>query len=260
MLPSESYERERPFFSIITVSLNAEKVIGATLQSVTDQQGVEGLVEHWVIDGASTDGTLDVVRQYSHVRYLSEPDKGVSDAFNKGIQLATGEYIIFLNCDDIFCDNQVLADLYRFAVDHKLPDWIVGGWYARRLDGAVDFVRPKPPVAGWNLFLGPRICHQAVVLRLAAPKVIGDYDLDFKIAMDYDSWAKLYQAGYKMTKFKRPLIIYAGEGLSTRNDAVAARDHNAVKARLRDTRLKRIVGALYDRLKRNLKPYPTRQA
>jgi glycosyltransferase involved in cell wall biosynthesis len=239
----------RPFFSIITISFNAEKVIGPTLQSVVDQQGVEGLLEHWVVDGASRDGTLDVVRQFPHVRYLCEPDKGISDAFNKGMHLATGEYILYLNCDDIFYDERVLANLYQFAVEHNRPDWIVGRWYARRLNGAVELVKPKPPVAEWNLFLGPRICHQAVLLKLDAQRAIGGFDLDFKLAMDYDSWAKLYQAGYRITNFNRPLVIYADGGHSTRNDALAERDHKAVKARLRDRWWKRLVGALYDQVK-----------
>jgi len=121
--------QRRPFFSVITISLNAEATIGPTLQSVAEQRGVDAMVEQWVVDGASQDGTLDIVRQFPHVRYISESDKGISDAFNKGMQLATGEYIIYLNCDDIFCDNRVLADLYQFIMAHDYPILIVGRWY-----------------------------------------------------------------------------------------------------------------------------------
>lgn len=245
---TEINRAKRPFFSIITVSFNAEKIIGPTLQSVVDQKGIDGLVEHWVVDGASKDGTLDVIRQFPHVRYISEPDKGITDAFNKGMHLASGEYIIYLNCDDIFCDDRVLADLHAFATAQKFPTWIVGQWYARRLNGKVELVNPRLPLAGWNLFLAPRICHQAVVLKLDAQREIGGFDLDFKLAMDYDSWAKLYQAGYDITRFNRPLVIFADGGFSSRNAAIALRDHSAVKKRLRDTPLKRWIGTIYDQL------------
>lgn len=241
---------ERPFFSIITISFNAEKVIGPTLQSIADQKGVDGLVEQWVVDGASKDGTLDIVRQYPNVRYISEPDKGIADAFNKGMNLATGQYIIYLNCDDIFCDDHVLADLHKFALENNLPDWIIGHWYVRRLNGRVDYIKPSFPFSGKTLFLGPRICHQAVVLKLDAQREIGGFDLDFKLAMDYDSWARLYQAGYEITNFDRALVVYADGGFSATNEAIAKRDYTAIKARLRDTPVKRLLGTMFDLMKR----------
>jgi glycosyltransferase involved in cell wall biosynthesis len=240
---------ERPFVSIVTISRNAEKLIGPTLQSVTDQQGVEGVVEHWVVDGGSTDGTLDVVRQFPHVRYISEPDKGITDAFNKGMRLATGEYILYLNCDDIFCDNRVLGDLYQFAMARNMPDWIIGRWYVRRLNGRIDLIQPKFPFAGWNLFLGPRICHQGVLLKRDVQEQMGGFDVGFRMAMDYDLWARLYEAGYEITNFNRPLIIYADGGLSARLEEVTQPEHEAIKQRLRNTPLKRVAGTLFDRLK-----------
>jgi glycosyltransferase involved in cell wall biosynthesis len=249
MAQPEIRDPKRPFFSIITVSYNAENVIRPTLQSVAEQRGVEGLVEHWVIDGASKDGTLDVVRQFPHVRYLSEPDKGITDAFNKGMKVATGEYIIYLNCDDLFLDDRVLLDLYEFAQANNMPDWIIGRWYVRRLNGDVDFVRPKLPIAGWSLFTGPRICHQAVVLKRDIQEKMGGFNLKYKVAMDYDMWARLYLAGYKITNFHRPLIVYADGGFSTQQKGIADHDHNAVKERLRDRWWKRLIGAILDRYK-----------
>jgi glycosyltransferase involved in cell wall biosynthesis len=239
----------RPFFSIITVSRNAEKVIGPTLQSVASQQGVEGLVEHWVIDGASTDGTLEVVRQFPHVRTISEPDKGIADAFNKGMRLATGEYLLYLNCDDIFCDERVLAELYTFAQSRKMPDWIVGRWYVRRQDGMVEFIRPKFPFAGWHLFLEGRICHQGVLLKREVQERMGGFDTDFRITMDYDLWLRLDQAGYKITNYNRPLVIYADGGFSVRNQELAHREFGILLQRYRNTPLKRLTGMMYDGIK-----------
>src|SRR5580692_5502124 len=86
-------------FTIITPCLNREKFIVEAIESVIAQQ-YDG-IEHWIIDGGSTDKTLDIVRGYSHLRVLSEPDRGVYDAFNKGIDRATGDALIFLNSDDL---------------------------------------------------------------------------------------------------------------------------------------------------------------
>lgn len=242
-------ESRRPFFSIITVSRNAETMIAPTLQSVANQQGVEGVVEHWVIDGASTDGTLDVVRQFPNVRYISEPDKGIADAFNKGMRLAGGEYLLYLNCDDIFCDDRVLVDLYNYAQSRNRPDWIIGRWYVRRMDGSVELIKPRYPFAGWHLYLEGRICHQGVLLKRDVQQQVGGFDTDFRVAMDYDLWLRLDQAGYKITNFNRPLVIYAEGGFSNRNTELARRDFGIIMQRYRNTPLKRLTGMLYDRVK-----------
>ena len=98
-----------PLFSIITVTWNAAAVIKPTLQSVQRQTSSD--YEMLIIDGASTDETLDIVRQASiaSLRVFSEPDKGLYDAMNKGISRARGRYLIFLNAGDAFADDAVLA-------------------------------------------------------------------------------------------------------------------------------------------------------
>ncbi len=154
-----------PFLSIITITRNAAPSIGATLQSVANQKGVDGLVEHWVVDSASTDNTMEIVSQFPHVRSISEPDKGISDAFNKGMNLAQGKYLLYLNSDDILCDDNVLTDLYAFVQVRSFPDWIVGRWFVRKLDGTVVLGRLKYPRNSWGLSMQICICHQAVLLK-----------------------------------------------------------------------------------------------
>lgn len=97
--------------SIVTVSYNSGRTIGDTLASVAMQAHPE--VEHIVIDGGSTDNTLDIVRERGvHVsRVLSEPDRGIYDAMNKGLRLASGDFVGFLNSDDVYVDDLVLADI-----------------------------------------------------------------------------------------------------------------------------------------------------
>ncbi len=248
MQPPEN-QSERPFLSIITISRNAEKLIGATLQNVADQQGVEGLIEHWVVDGASTDGTLDVVRQFPHVRYISEPDQGIGDAFNKGMHLAQGDYLLYLNCDDILCDNRVLADLYHFAQARKMPDWIIGRWFVRREDGSVVRIKHKYPLTCWSLSLESRICHQAVFLKRELQLQMGGFNLDYRTSMDYDLWARLCLHGTCITNFERPVVIYAAGGFSGQNKELMFQEQNEIVQQLRNTPLKRWIGKLYDQIK-----------
>ena len=90
--------------SIITISFNTENTIEKTLQSVADQSYKN--IEHIIVDGGSKDNTLEICNSFSHVtKIISEPDNGVYDAFNKGLKLASGDVVGFLNADDIFYDK-----------------------------------------------------------------------------------------------------------------------------------------------------------
>ena len=102
-------------FSIITVSYNSASTIADTLRSVAEQSHLG--IEHLVIDGASKDATLQIVRTHgAHVaRVISEPDNGIYDAMNKGLALATGDYVGFLNADDLFATSQAVAQLAQAA-------------------------------------------------------------------------------------------------------------------------------------------------
>ena len=98
-----------PKITIITVCFNAEKYIEQTIKSVTEQKGCD--VEYIVIDGASTDSTQQIIQKYESgiTKWVSEPDKGIADAMNKGVALATGDYLMFLNADDYFQTPDAIA-------------------------------------------------------------------------------------------------------------------------------------------------------
>ena len=94
--------------TIITVCYNSEKTIKTTLGSVANQTFEK--IEHLIIDGKSTDKTISIVKEYSHVKkIISEPDKGIYDAMNKGIKIASGDIIGFLNSDDLYINNEVIS-------------------------------------------------------------------------------------------------------------------------------------------------------
>ena len=100
--------------SIITVTFNSEKTLRYTIESVLNQNYDD--IEYLIIDGASTDSTLDIIKCYEpkfegKLHYISEPDKGIYDAMNKGILMATGNVVGFLNSDDLFIDKKVAEDI-----------------------------------------------------------------------------------------------------------------------------------------------------
>src|SRR5467141_1507921 len=103
-------------FSVITPCLNRVQLIGATIESVIAQDYPN--FEHWIIDGGSKDGTLDLLKRYRHLRVVSEVDRGVYDAMNKGIRLATGEIVVLLNSDDLLARGalSVVAEIFQNAV------------------------------------------------------------------------------------------------------------------------------------------------
>lgn len=175
---------ETPLISVITVCRNAESTIGRTMRSVRHQDCND--VEHLVIDGASTDDTLAVVRSDGRedVRIVSEPDKGLYDAMNKGLAAARGKYVIFLNAGDTFADNSVLS---RYAARARQEaDIIYGDTLLVDDDGLV--VGPRHLSAPERLDSdsfrrGMLICHQAfMVRRNMAPR----YDTTYRFSADYD--------------------------------------------------------------------------
>jgi len=124
--------------SIITASLNSEGHIQRAIESVLEQQYDD--IEHIVVDGGSTDGTVDILKKYPHIRWVSEADHGQSDAMNKGFHMSTGEIVVYLNSDDYF-----LADAFEKVIPlledgHK---FVVGNVILRLVDGREFVLKPN---------------------------------------------------------------------------------------------------------------------
>lgn len=169
--------------SIITVCYNAEQVIGKTIQSVLNQK-YQGL-EYILIDGGSTDKTLDIIKKYSkdtRVKYLSEPDEGIYDAMNKGVRMATGEYVEFLNAGDALVDEniiQVVAD--RITQCHA--DIVYGNILYKHPDGKVQKrVYGQFCASSFYYLLGDCINHQAIFAKRDCFKYL--FDTSYQICAD----------------------------------------------------------------------------
>ena len=111
--------------SIITVTFNSARTLHDTLNSVLKQTYMD--IEHIIIDGASKDDTLKIVREFSHIsKIISEPDKGIYDAMNKGIQLASGDAIGILNSDDIYSTDTIVSEIAQIFINNPHIDAVYG--------------------------------------------------------------------------------------------------------------------------------------
>lgn len=211
------HNRLNPKFSIVTVTYNAEKVLEDTIQSVIAQTCHQ--VEYIVVDGCSTDATPDIIqkyRPYIHI-VVSEPDKGIYDAMNKGLALATGDYLCFLNAGDCFHDEDTLADLTRSIRQKELPDVIYGE--TALVDGDRHFVRMRrlsaPETLNWKSFRqGMLVCHQAFFAKRA---IAEPYDLQYRFSSDFDWCIRVMKKAATLHNTHLTLIDYLEEGTTTAN-------------------------------------------
>lgn len=205
---------EQPLFSVITVTYNAARVIAPTLKSVAGQTAAN--YEYVVIDGASTDDTLDMIRHsgIQHARIFSEPDRGLYDAMNKGIKRALGKYLIFLNAGDAFASPTTLHRLSLLAKDN--PGVIYGQTAIvdnnRQVIGKRHLTAPKRLTAD-SFSHGMLVCHQAFVAR---KDLVPEYDLTYRFSADFDWCIKvLKKSPANAYAGKEPIIHFLDGGLTT---------------------------------------------
>lgn len=221
----------KPLFSIITVTYNAASTLPPTIASVMEQTC--DLYEMIVVDGASTDGTLDLLRECTHanLRWISEPDKGIYDAMNKGIAMAEGEYVIFLNAGDRFASAETLQLLADAAMDDDFPGIIYGQTDIVDSDGRVLGPRHlrAPEVLTLDSFKdGMTVCHQAfVTLR----KITGFYNLDYRFSADYDWCIRCLQHSRRNHYVDETIIHYLSEGMTTANMKASLRERFNIMCR-----------------------------
>lgn len=179
--------------TVVTVCRNARATIERTLDSVQAQSGVD--FEHVVVDGGSTDGTVRLLERRLRPGdfLLSEPDRGISDALNKGVALARGEAVIFAHADDWLSAGQ-LALAHR-ALSGTDCDFVFGDLLFFENDAPSFHYRGEPGYAGSIDRRMPNLNHPTVLARRRAFERIGLFDLRYRCAMDYDWFLRLHRAG-----------------------------------------------------------------
>ena len=215
-----------PKFSIITVTYNAGKVLEDTIQSVVFQTYRN--VEYIIVDGGSTDNTLDVVHKYQEriSKVISEPDKGLYDAMNKGIRMATGDYLCFLNAGDELHENETLQKIVYTLKGKELPDVIYGETAIVDEEGHFLHMRrlSTPEHLHWKSFKeGMLVCHQAFFARrelaLANP-----YDLRYRFSADFDWCIRIMKQSKNLHNTHLTLIDYLNEGMTTQNHKASLKE------------------------------------
>lgn len=209
--------RTAPLFSIITVTYNAATTLPRTLTSVKEQ--TFGLFEHIIIDGESSDGTVELARNAGIPNLLlhSGKDAGIYDAMNKGLGMASGEYVIFLNAGDTFHAPSTLEKIADTIMDNDFPGVVYGQTDIVDAEGRKLGERHlrAPSELTINSFReGMVVCHQAfVVLR----RITGEYDLKYRFSADYDWCINCLQHSRHNIYIDDVLIDYLSEGMTTRN-------------------------------------------
>lgn len=204
--------------TVITVCYNRKATIGKAIKSVLEQKYSN--IEYIIIDGNSTDGTREIIESYSDriSQYISEPDKGMYDAINKGLKLATGDVIGLMHSDDEFYDENALTKIAaRFMYDSNTEGVYGDGIYVsndseerlirNRIGGAFSLQKVK---SGWLPL------HPTVYLKKSIIDKYGLYNLDFKIASDTEFLLRyLYKYRIKMDYINTYIVKMRMGGMST---------------------------------------------
>jgi glycosyltransferase involved in cell wall biosynthesis len=208
--------------SVITAAYNSARTIEDTLLSVLHQTYAE--IEYIVVDGGSTDGTMDIVRKYEprfygRLKWISEPDRGIYDAMNKGIKMATGDVVGILNSDDYYTRDDVVSSLTLFFEDGNV-DAVYGDVHfvkASQPDNCVRYYSSKQFRPMWLRF-GFMPAHPSFYLRRSVYQQAGGYKLDYQIGADYEMMVRLFYTHRIHAKYvPMDFVTMRTGGASTRN-------------------------------------------
>ena len=215
---------KQPKFSIITITYNAASVIEPTLQSVLSQTYTN--YEYLLIDGGSKDDTVAKAKaigiKFAHI--VSERDNGIYDAMNKGIALATGDYLCFLNAGDAFYAPDTLQTIANAATREEFPDVLYGE--TAEVDDARNFVRMRrlqaPKQLTWRSFKsGMMVCHQAFY---AKREIAPMYDLKYRLSSDVDWCIKVMKQSKKLVNVNATVVNYLQNGLSLQHHRASLKE------------------------------------
>jgi len=204
--------------SIITVNLNHRKGLEKTRESIASQTWIE--YEWIVVDGGSTDGSKEVFNaeglQPKHL--LSEPDEGLYDAMNKGLRLAKGEYLQFLNSGDIF-ENPTILETVLGSSSHE-EDLIYGDYSRLDSEGKQTYIQ-SPDELSLSLFFRKGLCHQSVFFKKEFLETVGEYDTRYRIAADWELMVRSLNMGASSRRIPLSIVHFERGGLSDQHETTS---------------------------------------
>jgi glycosyltransferase involved in cell wall biosynthesis len=200
-----------PKISIITVTFNPGPALGRTLQSIASQDYPD--IELIVVDGGSTDGTTDLLGESSLVtRWISEPDKGIYDAMNKGMKMATGDYITFLNAGDCYTGAEVLGRLFS-GIRDSLPDLVYGDVILLWDEAGRKTYQESLPFTRENLlrYTTQVVCHQSLFLKR---EIAPEYDIRWRYKGEFNWYFDILdrKPDLQIRYIPIPVVAYPASG------------------------------------------------
>lgn len=231
---NEPYDKSEasgaPRVSIITVCFNAEAHIEQTIKSVIGQTYPN--IEYIVVDGGSTDGTLAIIERYADriAKRVSEADDGIADAMNKGVAMATGDFVLFLHADDYLPDKTVIARAVR-QIDDKHDFFLFD----------VQFLTDRGPglrpAHGFRWLTNFKLghCHQGSICRRALFEDTGPFDTSFRINMDYEFFLRAFRLDKRSKEIPFVLAVMRDTGVSSRRDWPGLMARLAEERRVQET-------------------------
>ncbi|MDM9617189.1 colanic acid biosynthesis glycosyltransferase WcaE [Kosakonia cowanii] len=213
--------------SVITVAFRNYEGVMKTWQSLAHLAKAQDIEFEWiVVDGGSQDGTEDFLKSLNgqyNLRFISERDKGIYDAMNKGIDMASGRFAIFLNSGDIF--HEEIVDVVRQLSEAKETAMYIG-------DALLDFgdgnKLRRNAKSGWYIYHSLPASHQAIFFPVHGLKTY-PYDLQFKVSSDYALAARMFKAGFPFKRLKGLVSEFSMGGVSTSNNLELCQDARKVQ-------------------------------
>ena len=210
--------KDKPLISVITVVYNAKEHVEKTILSVLGQ--TYDNVEYIIVDGASTDGTIDIIKKYKNELdyYISSLDEGVYDAMNRGVELATGLWLNFLNAGDRYVDDHVLSSVVDSLNHEKDANYgVVAGGYILEKAGSKHL-----PQRNRNVVMSGGIltCHQAMFFNKDLLREDIFYDIRYKICADNDMMMRIIKGGIPIKYIDKEICYFQDGGISSRVELV----------------------------------------
>ena len=209
--------------TIITISYNSVRTLERTIQSVISQN-CPG-IEYIIVDGGSTDGTVDIIRNYhasGHItRYISKKDAGISDAFNKGIAMSTGDVIGMINSDDRYVPGALekVCKLY----EQQGTDFVLYGNMLRESGSGTVRIRPRPLQRLW-IYVDCPYDHPTVFVPRAVYERVKPYNTEYRYSMDYDFYVRAMKAGVPFRHLDEDIAFFSTGGISSRSARACHRE------------------------------------
>lgn len=185
--------------TVVTVCRNVKSSLEKTMNSVLHQSYAH--IDYVIIDGASTDGTPEMLGKTEGVRWISEPDMGIYDAMNKGIRMAEGEWVIFMNAGDVFASDDTLSKVFSVERDADVI-------YGDVIKGD-NIKKAESPHNGHRMYF----CHQSAFVRTSCLKEF-PFDIQHRMSADFKQMKQLYLAGKTFMQLDFPIAVFDTSGVS----------------------------------------------